>query len=54
MNYSLENRDTVPMHFSCGDHTACACPISETIKLSYYVIEFPIPLDLKAHILVIS
>ena len=54
MNYSIENRDTVPMHFSCGGHTAYACPLSETIKLSDNVIEFPAPLDLKAHTLGIS
>lgn len=48
MNYKVENRDSVPMHFACGGHTAYACPLSENTKLSDYVIEFPAPLNLKA------
>lgn len=41
MEYQVENRDAVPMQFACGGHTAYACPLSEHIKLSDYVIEFP-------------
>jgi galactose mutarotase-like enzyme len=41
MTYKIENRDSVPMQFACGGHTAYACPISESMKLSDYVIEFP-------------
>lgn len=48
MTYKVENRDSTPMHFACGGHTAYACPLSENIKLSDYVIEFPTSLSLKA------
>jgi len=48
MTYKVVNRDAVPMHFACGGHTAYACPLSENMKLSDYVIEFPTPLKLKA------
>lgn len=48
MTYHVENRDTVPLHFVCGGHTAYACPLDENIKLPDYVIEFPTPLNLKA------
>jgi galactose mutarotase-like enzyme len=48
MTYKVENRDSVPMQFACGGHTAYACPISESIKLSDYVIEFPSQLGLEA------
>lgn len=48
MNYKVENKDAVPMHFSCGGHTAYACPLSENIRLSDYVIEFPSQLILKS------
>ncbi len=48
MNYRIENRDTVPMHFACGGHTAYACPLNENTTLSDYVIEFPDPLNLLA------
>jgi galactose mutarotase-like enzyme len=41
MTYKVKNRDSIPIHFTCGGHTAYACPLSETIKLSDYVIEFP-------------
>jgi len=51
MNYIIENLDNVPMHFACGGHTAYACPLSEHVKLSDYVIEFPVPFDLKATML---
>ena len=48
MTYKVENRDSVPMHFACGGHTAYACPLSENIQLSDYVIEFPTPFPLEA------
>jgi galactose mutarotase-like enzyme len=48
MIYKVENRDSVPMPFACGGHTAYACPLTENIKLSDYVIEFPTQLNLKA------
>ncbi len=48
MTYKVENRGSIPMQFACGGHTAYACPLSENIKLSDYVIEFPTPLNLKA------
>ncbi len=47
MNYKVENRDSVFIHFAFGGHTAYACPLSENIKLSDYVIEFPNQLELK-------
>ena len=48
MNYKVENRDSVPMQFACGGHTAYACPLSENVKLSDYVIEFPTELKLQS------
>jgi galactose mutarotase-like enzyme len=48
MTYNVENRDTIPMSFACGGHTAYACPLDAKTKLSDYVIEFPTPLNLKA------
>lgn len=48
MSYKVENKDSVPMHFACGGHTAYACPIGDDIKLSDYVIEFPTEFDLKS------
>lgn len=48
MTYEVENRDSVIMHFACGGHTAYACPLSEHIKLSDYVIEFPAQFDFMA------
>lgn len=48
MTYKIENRDTVPMHFNCGGHTAYACPLDKNTKLSDYVIEFPEEQHLKA------
>jgi galactose mutarotase-like enzyme len=45
MTYNIENRDTVPMYFSCGGHTAYACPLSDNVSLSDYVIEFPTQFD---------
>jgi galactose mutarotase-like enzyme len=51
MTYEVENRDSVTMHFACGGHTAYACPLSEHIKLSDYVIEFPSQFDFMANTL---
>lgn len=48
MNYSIENKDLVPMPFACGGHTAYACPLSAAVQLADYVIEFPKPLKLSA------
>ena len=48
MTYYVENRDSVPMYFSCGGHTAYSCPLSENVKLSDYVIEFPHQFDFVA------
>ncbi|RFC55071.1 aldose 1-epimerase family protein [Brumimicrobium aurantiacum] len=48
MDYHIENNGTVPMYFACGGHTAYACPIDENVKLSDYVIEFPIKNNLKS------
>jgi galactose mutarotase-like enzyme len=48
MTYIIENRDSVPMQFACGGHTAYTCPLSENIKLSDYVVEFPTQFDLNA------
>lgn len=48
MNYKVENKDSIPMQFACGGHTAYACPLSKDIKLSDYVVEFPTQLELKA------
>lgn len=48
MTYIVKNRDSGPMHFACGGHTAYACPLSDTIKLSDYVIEFPSRFDFMA------
>ena len=41
MTYQVENIDSVPMSFSCGGHTAYACPLNKDTALSDYVIEFP-------------
>ncbi|WP_107038168.1 aldose 1-epimerase family protein [Brumimicrobium mesophilum] len=46
MQYHIENKSNVPMQFSCGGHTAYACPIDENVKLSNYVIEFPVQKNL--------
>ncbi len=54
MTYVVENRDSVPMHFACGGHTAYACPLSEDIRLSDYVIEFPSQFVLEANTLGVS
>jgi len=48
MNYVIENRDSVPMHFACGGHTAYTCPLSKDVTLADYVIEFPTKIALKA------
>ncbi|TYP71607.1 aldose 1-epimerase family protein [Aquimarina intermedia] len=54
MTYKVVNRDTIPMQFACGGHTAYACPLSENIHLSDYVIEFAKPLNLEANVLAVS
>jgi galactose mutarotase-like enzyme len=54
MTYKVENRDSVPMQFACGGHTAYACPLSENIKLSDYVIEFPTQFTLMSNTLAAS
>jgi len=41
MTYEVINLDSRSMKFSCGGHTAYACPLNENTKLSDYVIEFP-------------
>jgi galactose mutarotase-like enzyme len=41
MTYEIVNEDVVPIIFSCGGHTAYACPIDRNTKLSDYIIEFP-------------
>lgn len=41
MTYHIENRDSVPMSFSCGGHTAYACSFDNNTTLSDFVIEFP-------------
>jgi len=51
MTYLIENRDSVPMHFACGGHTAYSCPLNDNLTLSDYVIEFPTEFDLKARTL---
>jgi len=51
MSYKIENRDSVPMQFACGGHTAYACPLNEKIKLSDYVIEFPTQFTLNSCLL---
>lgn len=48
MTYKVENQDSLPMPFACGGHTAYACPLGESTKLSDYAIEFPTALNLKA------
>ena len=51
MSYEIENRDDVPMYFSCGGHTAYACPLNDETKLTDYVIEFPLTFDFMAETL---
>jgi galactose mutarotase-like enzyme len=51
MTYKIENKDTLPMQFSCGGHTAYACLLNENTKLSDYVIEFPKQINLQANTL---
>ncbi len=48
MTYHIENRNSVPMHFACGGHTAYACALGDGIKLSDYVIEFPVQFNFIA------
>lgn len=47
MEYIIENLSSVPMYFSCGGHTAYACPFDENTELTDYVIEFPTQKKLK-------
>lgn len=47
MTYHVENKDDVEMSFTCGGHTAYACPLSKDTKLNDYVIEFPTQLNLE-------
>ena len=54
MTYTVENRDSVPMQFACGGHTAYSCPLSKNVKLSDYSIEFPNQLALEASTLAAS
>ncbi len=51
MTYKIENRDSIPMQFTCGGHTAYACPLNKNTKLSDYVIEFPSQRILKSNAL---
>ncbi|SCY02461.1 Galactose mutarotase [Nonlabens sp. Hel1_33_55] len=48
MTYHIKNKGDVPMYFSCGGHTAYACPLTNGKKLEDYVIEFPNGKSLKA------
>lgn len=48
MSYNIENRDSVSMQFACGGHTAYACPLDESIKLTDYVVEFPTQINLES------
>ena len=48
MNYIVENKDVVPMQFSCGGHTAYSCALDESTELSDYVVEFPHQVSLMA------
>lgn len=51
MNYIVENKDSVPMNFACGGHTAYACPLDAKTELSDYVVEFPNQEKLESHTL---
>ncbi|TVZ53359.1 aldose 1-epimerase family protein [Dokdonia sp. Hel_I_53] len=51
MTYEIHNLDSVDLYFTCGGHTAYACPITSTKKLSDYVIEIPTKKPLKSHML---
>ncbi len=51
MTYKIENRDSDPMYFACGGHTAYACPLSKDVSLSDYVLEFPAPFDFMSNTL---
>jgi galactose mutarotase-like enzyme len=48
MTYHIRNKDEVDMYFSCGGHTAYACPLDNKTSLTDYVIEFPHDTGLKA------
>lgn len=48
MTYSITNQDTQPLAFTCGGHTAYACPLSEDTSLTDYLVEFPSEISLEA------
>lgn len=48
MAYSITNLDTQPMAFTCGGHTAYACPLTKGTILTDYVVEFPSQISLEA------
>lgn len=48
MVYKIVNKDTSPMQFSCGGHSAYACNLNDSTKLSDYVIEFPTQVNLES------
>lgn len=54
MTYNIENRDAIPMYFTCGGHTAYACPLNEHTSLSDYLIEFPSQETLYSNVIGIS
>ena len=54
MTYNIENRDAIPMYFTCGGHTAYACPLNEHTSLSDYLIEFPSQETLYSSVIGIS
>lgn len=51
MTYDVVNLDSEPMYFTCGGHTAYACPVTATKTLSDYVIEFPEVQERSSHTL---
>lgn len=51
MKYIIENKDSLPMPFACGGHTAYACPVTKDTKLTDYVVEFPTKQTLLANTL---
>ncbi len=48
MTYRIKNRDSIPMNFLCGGHTAYSCPLGDETNLSDYLIEFPHKINLKS------
>lgn len=51
IRYIIKNNDSNPLYFTCGGHTAYACPLKDLTALSDYVIEFPKALTLKSYTL---